>query len=124
MNVSQVQELLYIQAISNIPNVPAFIEGAINLRGKIVQVINMRKWLKLPFHNFDENSRIIILQGKQGLFGILADNIYEVFNVTKSMHHEIPGMLLQDSGIVYLNSIIFKENQIFLEINPLEIKVE
>ena len=124
INVSQLQEILYIPPISKIPNVPSYIEGAINLRGKIVRIVNMHKWLKLPWRNFTEKSRIVVIADKEGLFGILVDDVAEVFHIEKSMQHELPGIFQQDSGITYINSIIFRENFIYIEINPKEIKTE
>lgn len=47
INITYTQEILRVPQITNIPNMPAFIEGVINLRGRVIPVINPKKSLDL-----------------------------------------------------------------------------
>ena len=118
VNVLQVQGIIYIPAISKIPNVPNFVEGAINLRGKIIRVINLMKWFRLPWRNFTIDSRIIILDLGDYVYGILVDEIDEVFTTLKTDKHEKPDLLENQTEIEYLKSIIIQNEHLFLEIDP------
>lgn len=122
INVLQIQGIIYIPSISKIPNVPNYIEGAINLRGKIIRVINLSKWFKLPWRSYDKNSRIIIIDLDNSVFGILVEKIDEVFKISKTDKHDIPGFLENLEEISYLRKIIIQEDRLFLEVNPRKIK--
>ena len=118
LNVMHVQGIIYIPAISKIPNVPNYVEGAINLRGKIIRVINLAKWFKFPWRSFDSNSRIIIIDLGDIVFGILVDAIDEVFTLLKSDKHEKPNLLENQDEIAYLKNILIQGERLFLEIDP------
>ena len=123
INVREIEGVIYVPSISKIPNVPSFIEGAINLRGKIIRIINLRKWFRLPWKTFDRNSRIIIINLEDNTFGILVDDVHLVFTILKSDKHEIPFLLANQPEISFLKSIILQENHIFLEIDPEKIRI-
>jgi purine-binding chemotaxis protein CheW len=122
VNVLNIQEAIYIPPLSKIPNVPTYVEGAINLRGKIVRVINLQKWFNLPWKPFTEKCRILVITIKDGIFGIIVDELHEVFQIDKKMRHEIPSLLMQEPEISYIKSFILRENKILLEINPDKIR--
>jgi len=122
INIRYVQEIIYIPAISKVPNVANYVEGAIDLRGKIVRIINLRKWLELPWQHFTEKSRILIINIKEGIFGLLVDEVAEVINIEKSMVKDLPELFQQEENLNYVKSMIVKQNEIFLEINPNQIR--
>jgi len=122
INIRYVQEIIYIPAISKVPNVANYVEGAIDLRGKIVRIINLRKWLELPWQYFTEKSRILIINIKEGIFGLLVDEVAEVINIEKSMVKDLPELFQQEENLNYVKSMIVKQNEIFLEINPNQIR--
>jgi len=123
LNISLIQEIIYVPPISKIPNVSLHVEGAIDLRGKIIRVINLRKWLGLAWQHYTAKSRILIINLKDGIFGLLVDEVLEVFKTEKSMIHEPPQILQQEAEIAYMKSIILNNNLIFLELNPGLIRV-
>jgi len=67
--------------IFKIPNVPAFIEGLINLRGKVHTVINLRKRLNLPTREFDESTKIIIVNANSSIVGFIVDEVKKIIRV-------------------------------------------
>ncbi|MCP4763143.1 MAG: purine-binding chemotaxis protein CheW [archaeon] len=117
INLHKVQEIIYIPAISKIPNVPQYIDGAINLRGKIIRIINLRKWFKFPEKKIDDNSRIIVLKPQDLVYGILVDEIYEVFYLDKEEKFEKTYLLNQQPEISYFDNIIVQDKFLFLELN-------
>jgi purine-binding chemotaxis protein CheW len=118
INIEFVQEIIYVPLISKIPSAPGYIEGAINLRGKIIRVLNLRKWFRLPWKAIDRATQIIIIDLKTNTFGILVDRVFEVFRCSKETKHEIPFLLAQQTEIAYSKSIITEKDQIFIEIQP------
>lgn len=123
INLHKIQEIVYIPSISTIPNVPYFVEGAINLRGKIIRIINLRKWFKFPVKELDDKSRIIIVRSQESIYGILVDEVYDVFRVDKKSKHEKSYLLNQQPEISYIDNIIDQDNCLFLELNSKKLRV-
>ncbi len=76
-NVQEV-DLFSTQALAELPQVPDFIEGVMNLRGDVIPIINLRKRLKMK--QTDTEKRIVILK-KDQVAGILVDTVYHVVNI-------------------------------------------
>lgn len=82
LNVVQVREVLDLGPFSKVPNMPAYVRGMINVRGKAVPVIDLRvKFGMVPAEPTD-TTRIVVLEvvvdGKSLVIGALADRVYEV----------------------------------------------
>ena len=72
---SFVTEVLPVKEITNIPGTPDFVIGVMNMRGKIISVINLRDFFNLRDKGISELNKIIVLNHNQVEFGILADSI-------------------------------------------------
>ena len=57
------------------PNTPPFIEGLINLRGKVMTVFNLRKRFNMPEKENDENTKILIVKMDDYLLGFTVDSV-------------------------------------------------
>jgi purine-binding chemotaxis protein CheW len=68
-----------------VPNAPHYVEGVINLRGKVIPVVDLRKILNLEPGTYGSNSRIIVLHLDDKIIGILVDRMNEVLWVNKNM---------------------------------------
>jgi len=82
-----VSEVLQLKNLTLIPGAPSFIAGVINLRGKIISVMNLKLLLNLKEKGLTEMNKIIVLQHGQMEFGIIADAIegtLEIFTDTLS----------------------------------------
>lgn len=78
LNVLQVQEVLRVSEITPVPGAPDFVLGIINLRGKVVTVLDARRRFHMPSKERDEDNRIIIIETPQHVAGILVDAVAEV----------------------------------------------
>jgi len=85
IDILKVQEITPMSKITRVPNAPYFVEGVINLRGKVVPVVDLRKILDLELRTYDNSSRIIVLQLDGKIIGILVDRMREVIWVNKNM---------------------------------------
>jgi purine-binding chemotaxis protein CheW len=77
--IKVVKEIIDIRKICSIPNVPDYIEGMINIRGSIQFIINLRKKLGLVERSYDENTKIILINGKNN--GIIVDEVTEIVHM-------------------------------------------
>ncbi|HAA24975.1 MAG TPA: chemotaxis protein CheW [Ruminiclostridium sp.] len=81
VDIRQVREINKLQEFFKVPTTPPFIEGLINLRGNVLTVFNLRKRLGMPDKDFDENSKIIVVNYKDFLVGFTVDMVSEIVKV-------------------------------------------
>ena len=82
IDIGYVDNILRMQRITRVPNVPAYIKGVINLRGEIVPIMNLRLKMGLEEDVTTKNTRIIILRLEQyGMIGIIVDEVKEVLTL-------------------------------------------
>ncbi|HEX7584076.1 MAG TPA: chemotaxis protein CheW [Prolixibacteraceae bacterium] len=73
-----VSEVYHLKEFTPLPGVPAYILGVINVRGKILEVIDLKKLFNLPDKGIGELNKVIILRNEQMEFGILADVVHGI----------------------------------------------
>ncbi|MVB09766.1 Chemotaxis protein CheW [Caprobacter fermentans] len=87
---SQVVEIIRLQPITLMPNLPDYVKGVINLRGKIVPLIDMRlKFLKDPIP-YDNLTSIIIVENGDMTAGLIVDSVKDVRDIAKSQIFDAP----------------------------------
>jgi purine-binding chemotaxis protein CheW len=84
-----VKEVIGLTEITTVPNVPAFFKGLINLRGKIISVIDLRSKLSLPCTEYKDKKTTIIIAEMDGFtIGTIVDDVKAVENFeTKQIQH-------------------------------------
>jgi len=87
--ITKVQEINRLVAITKLPQTPEFMEGIINLRGRIIPVIDLRKRFVLAMADYTDDSRIIIVTIGGQTAGIIVDSVAEVVRL-QSDHIEPP----------------------------------
>jgi purine-binding chemotaxis protein CheW len=80
-DIGEVAEILEMVPIMPLPNVPAYILGLVNLRGKIVPMIDLRIRFGLVHKGFDQESRIIILNAGDLTVGVVVDRLWELLRL-------------------------------------------
>lgn len=78
IEVMSVQEVLRVPVITPVPGVPDHVLGIINLRGKVVTVLDMRQRFGLPQTERDDASRIMVIEAGGDVVGVLVDRVTEV----------------------------------------------
>lgn len=81
VEITQVKEIIKPMDIFKVPNTPEFIEGLINLRGKVHTVFNLRKRFSLPTREFDDSTKIIIVNVNSMSIGFIVDEVNEIIRV-------------------------------------------
>ncbi len=76
-----ITEIIGMYPITRLPEVPAYIKGIINLRGKIVPVIDIRLKFKKPALPYDERTCIIVLETSGLSAGLIVDSVSEVLSI-------------------------------------------
>ena len=82
--IEQVQEILVLGPVARVPKTPGFIEGIINVRGKIIPVLNLRKRLEIAGAARDQDARIIVAEVDEQTVGMIVDLVTEVVKLPVS----------------------------------------
>jgi len=81
INILQVQEIIRSQTLTRVPNSPEFMEGVMNLRGKIIPVIALRKRFGLAEAPSDTQTRIVVVEIGGTVLGFVVDAVSEVLRI-------------------------------------------
>jgi purine-binding chemotaxis protein CheW len=84
VDISTVREIIRMQNITLVPGTYTFVEGVINLRGKVIPVIDLRKRLSVSVTDYSKDSRIIIIELQTLEVGIIVDAVSEVLRIATS----------------------------------------
>jgi len=81
VDILKVQEIIRTMEITKVPRAPAFVEGVINLRGKVIPIIDLRKRFGLQARGHDKNTRIIVIEINGMIVGFVVDAVSEVLRI-------------------------------------------
>ncbi len=94
IGILNVKEIIGMIPITMIPRMPAYVKGVINLRGKVIPVIDLRLKLSMKEAEYTERTCIIVVEisGASGqvLLGIIVDSVAEVLNVKEADIEDTP----------------------------------
>ncbi|RII31491.1 MAG: chemotaxis protein CheW [Geobacter sp.] len=82
VEVLKVREIIRMNTITHMPNTPHYVEGIINLRGKVIPIISMRKRFGLMESDNDSHTRIMIMDIGGELMGFIVDSVSEVIRIS------------------------------------------
>lgn len=92
--VLKVREIIKVMDITHVPQMPPHVRGVINLRGKVIPVIDLRLKFGLPARAYTERTCIIVvdvsLAGSNVMMGVVVDSVSEVLNVTAGEIDQAP----------------------------------
>jgi purine-binding chemotaxis protein CheW len=81
LDILRVQEIIRLQQLTRVPNSPDAMDGVMNLRGKIIPVIALRKRFGLEHAPSDKNARIVVVEVKGAVLGLIVDSVSEVLRI-------------------------------------------
>lgn len=81
LDILRVQEIIRTQKITRVPHLPEYIDGVINLRGKVIPVIGLRKKLGLDCIEIDKKTRIVVVDVHGQTLGFVVDSVSEVLRI-------------------------------------------
>lgn len=113
INILFVQEINRVAQITKVPNSPEFVEGVINLRGKVIPVIDLRCKLGIPRKEHDKNTRIIVIEFNDQSVGFIVDTVNEVLRIPRNIA-EMPPSMVAGVNSDFLESIIKLENRLMI----------
>jgi len=78
IEIQFVTEIIGMQSITKLPEVPGYIKGIINLRGKIIPVVDVRLKFKKQPVEYTDRTCIVVIENQEITVGLIVDNVSEV----------------------------------------------
>lgn len=93
IDILGVQEINRLTDITKIPNAPSYVEGAINLRGSTIPIIDLRKKLGFDAEATGESARIVVVELKKAVLGFIVDSVSSVLRIPTSTIEPPPSVI-------------------------------
>ena len=81
IEISHVTEIIGIQKITDVPDMPACVKGVINLRGKVIPVMDVRLRFGMPEREYDDRTCIVVVNVNGSAVGLVVDTVREVAGI-------------------------------------------
>jgi len=124
LDIMQVQEIIRIPDITRIPHSPDYVKGVINLRGKIITVVNLDTRFGMEQKVHDDNSRIIVAEVDENVVGIVVDSVSEVLRLPLSTLEPVPEMISGKINANYLKSVAKLEDRMLILLDITKVVME
>lgn len=82
LDIATVREIIQMQPVTKVPKAPAYVEGVINLRGKVIPVIDLGKKFGMQQVERTKNTRIVVVNIQDATLGIIVDTVTEVLRLS------------------------------------------
>ncbi len=113
VDIGDVREIIRMQSITRVPGAPQFVEGVINLRGRVVPVVDLRKRLDLQVSEQTQDSRIVVVDIAGRDVGVIVDGVNEVLRIPLSSV-EPPSSMITNADSDYLRGIARLEDKLII----------
>ena len=110
----RVQEISQVLAVTQVPNAPPYIDGIMNLRGRIATVVNFRKKFGFGPKEHDEDTRVIVVELGDSPIGIIVDSVEEVIKIPDESVQKLPESTGSGGAREYMTGIGVMENRLVI----------
>ena len=98
IEIMYVTEIVGLQAITEVPDMPGFVKGVVNLRGQVIPVIDVRLRFHMQPKEYDERTCIIVLSIKDVQLGLVVDTVNEVLTIDPKLISPPPKIAAANSA--------------------------
>ncbi len=118
VDILKVQEINRMVEITRVPQAPHYVEGVINLRGKVIPIVDLRKRFNLEVKEYDKNTRIVVVDINGSIMGMVVDSVSEVLRLPSNTI-EPPPEIVANINSEYIKGVAKLEDRllIFLDLS-------
>lgn len=113
--ITKVQEIIRLVPITKLPQTPSFMEGIINLRNRIIPIIDLRKRFGLAVTEHNEDTRIIVVEVNGQTIGVIVDAVTEVVRLPETSVEPPPQTFVLDAK--YIESVGKLDGRLLILLN-------
>lgn len=117
IDIFKVQEVLHFQGVTAIPNSPDFVEGVINLRDKVIPVVDLKKRLGVSRES-GSKQRIVVLDLDDHSLGVIVDDISKVLTIGTNLYESLPDTVIGDRDKACIARLAKTEDGLVIIITP------
>jgi len=110
----RVQETSRVLPTTKVPNAPSYIEGIMNLRGRLASVINFRKKLGFEPKEHDEDTRVVVVELDTFPIGIIVDAVEEVIKIPDEKVQQLPESTTTSVSKDYMTGVGMLDNRLII----------
>ena len=99
VDIRRIIEIIYFRPITSMPEAPGFVEGVVDLRGKVITVIDLRKILKIKGSEIGRPDHILIIRLQNRMLGVIVDSVQEVLRLDTRKVQSPQDSLGEDSSV-------------------------
>ena len=114
VDILRVQEIIRIMEITRVPKSPDFVEGVINLRGKVIPIIDLRKRFGLEVKEHDKHTRIIVIEMNNMIVGFVVDAVSEVLRIPADTVEPPPPAVMGGIDSEYISGVGKLEDRLLI----------
>ncbi len=114
VEIMNVQEIIRMTNITKIPQASGYVKGIINLRGKIIVVINLNVIMGMESKENNENTRIIVADIGETVMGFIVDSVSEVIRLPESSVEPAPAVIANKIGTEYVRGVGKMEDRLLI----------
>jgi purine-binding chemotaxis protein CheW len=120
--IASVDEVVRVpETLTRLPKAPAFIEGVMNLRGRVVPVIDQRRRFRFEGQGERRRERIVVVRIDRMYAGFVVDTVSEVLKIPQSQLRTTPDLAAEGSQVIERIANIEVEGRMILLLNPREL---
>ncbi|NPV81778.1 MAG: chemotaxis protein CheW [Firmicutes bacterium] len=116
VDIMQVQEIIHLTNIVKVPNTPHFVEGVIDLRSRVIPIIDLRKRFGIPECEKTRSSRIVVVNMNDTTVGLIVDSVSEVIRIPVKAFEPLPEIAM-DVDSRFLRGIARLEDRLIILID-------
>lgn len=115
--IDDVREIIKMVDITKIPDIAEHFKGMINLRGKIIGVMDLAKKLKLASKEYNADTRIIVVEVANNTVGLLVDSVREVLRITSDKIEAAPQLISDKIHVDYIEGVGIVDQRLIIIID-------
>jgi len=124
LEILRVQEIIRLRELTRVPNMPDFVDGVINLRGKVIPVIGLRRRMGIATGEADKRTRIVVAEVNGRVLGFVVDEVSEVLRIAADTVEPAPKLGQVEREYVQGIGKIDDRLLILIDLNPLVTEAE
>ena len=98
IEITKVKEIILVEGITRVPQMPPYIEGIINLRGTVIPVVDLRQRFGVGSHALSEHTRIVVTRMEGRIVGMIVDAVSRVMKIPKANIQPPPDTIASVAG--------------------------
>jgi len=114
VDILNVNEILKMMEVTEIPNSNDCIEGIVNIRGRIIPILDTREILNLPKKENNDDTRIMVVELKEKTVGFIVDEVTEVLRIPKEKTEPPPELVTTNIESTYITSVARLEDRLLI----------